>query len=285
MIIGLCGRIGSGKSELAKVCEKNGYKKLYFALPLKQLCADILDISIEELNKAKRENTNIGITIGEEICDIITMETDIPIETVREICIGKELENVRQMLQFIGTDLIRGYNRDWHVNKLKEMISENENYVFDDVRFPNEQKMIKDLGGDCWYVVRPTIKNISNHESETSITWHDCYNKIIINDSTLPYLQFKWESFLNNYEKSCRIRDYIFQKLLKNGIENIEKNSLTSIMLIHKDMFTYIPKEINKNDIKKVEMNADKSLFVTYKDDTIEMIDNTLQIEDLKKIL
>lgn len=285
MIIGLCGRIGSGKSELAKVCQKYGYEKLYFALPLKQLCADILDTSIEELNKAKRSNVNIGITIGEDICEILHDETNIPIEVVKEICLGKEIKNVRHMLQFIGTDLIRKYNSDWHVNRLKEMITEGKDYVFDDVRFPNEKKMIEELGGDCWYVVRPNINNVSNHESETSITWHDCYNKIIINDYTLPYLLFKWETFLDNYGKSCGIRDENFQRILENGIEDLEKNSLADMMFISKAMFTYVPKEFNKEDIKKITMNEDKSLFITFNDDSMEIIDNPLIIEDLKILL
>ena len=144
MVIGFAGRMRSGKTELAKICEANGYQKLYFALPLKQLCADILDISIDELNRAKNEGIPIKITIGEDVCQILSEETDIPLETTKELCNGKYIETVRDMLQFIGTDYIRKYNKDWHVNKIREMIDENTNYVIDDVRFPNEKKMIED---------------------------------------------------------------------------------------------------------------------------------------------
>lgn len=285
MIIGLCGRLRSGKSELSKVCEKCGYERLYFALPLKHLCADILNISIEELNKCKNNRTEIGITIGEDICEILHNETEIPIEIVKEVCLGKTIKDVRHMLQFIGTDLIRKYNEDWHVDRLRRMLVDGKNYVFDDVRFPNEKKMIEDLGGDCWFVVRPTINNISNHESETSITWHNCYNKIIINDSTLPYLLFKWEAFMDNYDKSRRLRDEQFDRILENGIEDIEKNSISDILLIHKAMFTYVPKEYDKNNIKRFSMNEDKSMFVIFNDDSRELIENPLLIEDLKMLM
>ena len=220
MIIGLCGRLQSGKTQLAKVCEQYGYEKLYFALPLKQLCADILDISIDELNKAKVERTDIGVTIGKDICEIISEETDIPLETVIEICNGVTIRDVRHMLQFIGTDLIRKYNTDWHVNKLRAMIDKDKDYVFDDVRFPNEKKMIEELGGECWFIVRPILDNVSNHESETSITWNDCWNRIIINDSTLPILLFKWETFISNYKQSCSIRDKEFKRILEDGFNN-----------------------------------------------------------------
>jgi len=285
MIIGLCGRLRSGKSILAKVCEKCGYERLYFALPLKHLCADILDISIEELNKLKNNRVEIGITIGEDICRMLHDETEIPLDIVREICLGKVIKDVRHMLQFIGTDLIRKYNEDWHVDKLKKIMTDGKDYVFDDVRFQNEKKMIEDLGGDCWFVVRPTINNVSNHESETSITWHDCYNKIIINDSTLPYLLFKWEVFMDNYDKSKRLRDEQFDRILENGIENVEDNSLSDIMLIHKAMFTYVPKEYDKNDIKRFSMNDDNSMFIIFNDDSRELIDNPLLIEDLKMLM
>ena len=112
MVIGLCGRMRSGKTELAKVCEKYGYERLYFALPLKRLCADLLDTSIEELNKAKAERYEIGVTIGKDMCEIISEETEIPLEVVTNICEGVVIKDIRHMLQFIGTDLIRKYNTD-----------------------------------------------------------------------------------------------------------------------------------------------------------------------------
>ena len=285
MLIAFGGRMRSGKGELANICAKYGYKKLYFALPLKELCADILDISIEALNDAKNQNIDIGLTIGEDICSIIHDETDIPLDFIREKCLGKELNNVRDMVQFIGTDLIRSYDPDWHVKRLKEMIHDGEDYVFEDLRFPNEKRMIEELGGDCWFVVRPTIDNVSNHISETSLKWHDCYNKIIINDSTLPYLLFKWDGFMDNYQKSCEIREKMFKETLDKGIKFLEKNSLLEMMFINKAMFTYVPKDYEKEDIKKITMNKDNSIFLTLNDDTLEYIDNPLIIEDLKIFL
>ena len=283
MILGLCGRLQSGKSEIAKICEQYGYERLYFALPLKQLCADLLNISIDELNKAKVERTDIGVTIYEDMCQIISEETEIPLEKVTEICYGVTIKDVRHMLQFIGTDLIRKYNTDWHVNKIRAMINKDKNYVLDDTRFPNEKKMIEELGGECWFIVRPTLDNISNHESETSLTWKDCWNKVIINDTTLSNLQFKWETFISNYERSRTIRDKEFDRILEDGSENdITPLSLYDMMLLHKALFTYVPKTYNKDNIKKITMNEDKSVFIIYQDDSMEMVDNPLTIEDLK---
>ena len=286
MIIGFCGRCRSGKTELAKICENYGYTKLYFALPLKQLCADILDVTMDELNKAKNENIPIQITIGNDICSILSEETEIPLETTKEICEGKYLHTVREMLQFIGTDYIRTYNKDWHVNRIKEMIQPNTNYVIDDVRFPNEKRLIEELGGDCWFITRTTLDNVSNHESETALKWQDCWNKIIINDSTLSALQFKWETFLANYEQSSKIREEEFKKILEtNTKDKITPLSLYDTLFLSKSFFEYVPKLFQQNDIKKITMNEDKTVFITYQNDSIELIENPLIIEELKMFL
>ena len=283
MIIGFCGRLRSGKTELAKICENNGYTKLYFALPLKKLCAEILDVTIDELNKAKADGTDISLTLSDDICEILSTETEIPIDTVKHICNGKTIRTVREMLQFIGTDLIRRYNSDWHVNRIRNMILPDTDYVIDDVRFPNEKKMIEDMGGHCWFVIRTIIDNVSNHISETSITWKQCWNKIIINDKSLENLTFKWEVFMDNYTRSCAIRDKEFDRILENGIEtDMTEMSMLDVLMLPKQMFTYSPKEFNGDLIENITMNEDKSVTIKYNDGTYELVDNPLAIEDLK---
>jgi hypothetical protein len=286
MILGLCGRMRSGKTELAKVCVEKGFTKLYFALPLKQLCADILDVSIDELNRLKGDNTDISLQLNDDICKILSEETDIPLDVVKETCLGKTISTVREMLQFIGTDLIRQYNKDWHVNRIREMINPDINYVIDDVRFPNEKKLIEELGGDCWFIIRPTLDNISNHESETSLSFNDCWNRIIINDGTLQLLLFKWTLFLGDYEKSCATRDKEFDRILETCDKGgLEKMTILDILFISKWLFDYIPKEINKEDVRDIKMTESGGVQITYNDDSIEMIYNPLNIEEIKLIL
>ena len=291
MIIGLAGRMRSGKTELAKVCETLGFRKLYFALPLKQLCADLLDISIDGLNQAKNEGTDIGLYLGDDICTILSEETEIPIEQVRETCYGKTINTVREMLQFIGTDLIRKYNTDWHVNKVRQMIDTQYDYVIDDVRFPNEKKMIEDLGGDCWFIVRPTFNNVSNHESETSITWHNCWNRIIINNGTLHYLLFRWQNFMANYNQSCTVRNKEFNRILEYGLANEVKNmpesdiSTLDMLLLPVCMFDYTPRDIIKENVAEIKLLESGDAQIIYTDSTMEIVDNALVIEDLKMFL
>lgn len=286
MILGFAGRLRSGKSELAKVCQEHGYEIMSFATPLKELCADLLSITIDELNTLKNNGTRINILINDELCEKMAKETDIPIDIIEETSLGKVIGDVREMLQFVGTDLIRKYNTDWHVNRIRERLDENKDYVFDDVRFKNEKKMINSLGGDCWFVIRPKIDQISNHESETSLTWQDCFNKIIINDKTLEYLRFKWENFLDDYANSVTSRDDEFNRILESYPQNkIENLSALDMLFISEDFFTYSPREINKDCVAGFKFTPGSGLQISYQDGTIEIVYNMLVIEDLKMLM
>lgn len=293
-IIGFAGRLASGKTELSNICEQYGYTKLYFALPLKTLCANLLNISIEELNVLKRNNHNIDYFITEECVNEIHKKTDISFDDINKTIGGKIIKNVREMLQIIGTDVIRKFNSNWHVEQIKNMISPNVTYVIDDVRFPNEKKMIDEMGGVCWYIIRPTMKNISNHESETALEWRQ-FDNIIVNNNSLQYLKYHWEVFMSKgHDNSLEIRRDIYQKLLGNdeitsklqNIMNEEHNifTLQDAFFIHPDEFKYTPKFINNDDIKHIE-EKEQYVWVTYKNETHETVSNCFQIEDLKKYI
>ena len=120
-------------------------------------------------------------------------------------------------------------------------------------------------------------------ESETSIKWNQCWNRIIVNDGTLSSLIFKWETFIDDYEGSCAARDKEFDRILENGItDNIESLSVLDMLMLSKHIFTYSPRDFNKDEIDGMKMNKDNTLFLKYKNGSIEMIDNVLTIEDLK---
>lgn len=286
-IIAFSGRMRSGKTELSSICEKAGYHKLYFALPLKQLCADLLDISIDELNRLKVEKEVLGVAIDDDFCKIISDETDIPLDVVHKYCDGVVIKDVRHMLQFIGTNLIRSCNTNWHVNRIREMINPEENYVIDDVRFPNEKALIEELGGDCWFIVRPTIENISNHESENSLTWKDFGNKIIVNDVSLELFKFRWETFFENYDESVKKREEAFKSeeigKLRDALD--EPLNVLDVLELPLCLFNYEDRQFKGEDIKNVSQSKDLTVVIEYKDGGLELVKNALNIEDLKMFL
>lgn len=288
MLLAFGGRCRSGKSELAHVCETYGYELVCFATPLKKLCADLLNMSVERLNQAKNDGINIGITICEDMCEILSHECDIPIDIVKHIALGKEIETVREMLQFIGTDLIRAYKPSWHVDKTREYIlsKPKQNFVIDDVRFKNEKEMVDSLGGDCWFVVRPTLSNVSNHESETSLSWLDCFDKIIANDSTLSYLLFRWGTFMRNYENSCKLREIEISHIMENGFSTPRYSmTMRDMLMISQDMFTYNKENFSKDDISSIDEMKNGCIMVNYKEGNSRVFTNSLVIEDIKLLV
>lgn len=285
MIIGFGGRIGSGKSELAKICQEAGFKKLYFALPLKQLVADLIHVKLEEINCLKNVEKNYKFNKIDYL--FLSGETGIPFETVEKEMSKVQFKTVRQLLQFIGTDLIRKYNTNWHVNRIREMIKHGDkdvNYVIDDIRFPNELDLVRELGGVCWFIIRPKIDNVSNHESETSLTWRDYGNKIIINDSCLELFRFRWETFFKDYEKSLIAREKALKSdcIIKMYGEISEPLSVLELLEASIYLFKYKERVFDCSAIAKITQSEDNSVDIEYKDGGHELVKNPINIEDLK---
>lgn len=288
MIIGLAGRMRSGKTELSKICETYGYERLYFALPLKQLISKLIDKTIDEVNELK--NIESEYILSDNKIKLLSDETNIPLNIINQTIKNKIFHTTREMLQFIGTDIIRNFNKDWHVNKIQEMIDTNKNYIIDDVRFPNEKQMIENNGGILFFIIRPNLENISNHESEISLKWQN-FDNIIINDVSLEQLKFKWETFIKNgFVNSLLKRAQLLNKIqtdetIRQTFMKTTKETLSmfDMLFINKCEFTYNPKFIEKsNEIKNIEIFNNCIYRVYYNNGNVEIITNPLMIEDLK---
>lgn len=234
IVIGLCGRKKSGKSELAKICKEKGFVILHFADALKNLVCSLLDCDRTQLEIIKEQAINFKVSNEKtkEISDKLKIELNIINEHLKD----KTFVSPREMLQFIGTDLIRKYNSDWHISEMERQIEDGENYCIDDCRFPNEKSFIeKRLNGKCYFIIRTTNFDISNHASETSLKWNDCED-IIVNDLKLSVLIKKWTNYvdvllypefkranLRGFENKINFRNWLKEKLQNNSTEEIAK--------------------------------------------------------------
>ena len=270
-VIGLAGRLGSGKTELARICEEKGYTRLYFALPLKQLVADLIGVGLGDINGLK--NVEKDYNFGDKEYEIISVRTSIPLDNVREEMSKHKCKTVRQLLQVIGTDLIRENNKDWHVNEIRKMVQKDRDYVFDDVRFPNELSLIRELGGICWFVVRPKLDNVSNHISEISIKWQDCGTYVIINDGDLHTFTSRWETFVKDYYSSLRQRE----KYIRIG-----ETKCMGDLEISEHMASYVKRDFGSEKIKEIVFHSADNVEVVYDNDKRITVSNPLNIEDLK---
>lgn len=202
IIFGFAGRKRSGKGVLADyVVEKFGGVKITIASYLKKLCADLLGMSTEEMNSKKDDGTVLNIPFKDEWCQKIADATEIDLDEIRKICDGVVIKDVRHLLQFVGTDVIRRFVPTWHSDQAVKDIQRSEKEVFavDDVRFPDELKALRELGAIVFYIMRPFHTEVSNHSSETSLMPYDFNRRcVLINQTTTP------EEFVRLFSKVAK---------------------------------------------------------------------------------
>ena len=187
-IIAFAGRKRSGKGMLAKGMREYSPNVVIIAVAdsLKFLCCKLLNRTYDELNQMKDDGTIFEAKVDDYWVSTIKCETNISDDIVRKEIGGRVFTNVREVLQIIGTDLIRKYSPDWHIDKTIEHIKsygDDKIVVVEDVRFPNEKRRIEEIGGDVYFIIRPNYWDVSNHPSEKALKYTDFNdNRIIINE-------------------------------------------------------------------------------------------------------
>lgn len=209
-IIAISGRKCSGKSEISKLFIDAGFTKLSFADALKDLICKVLQISRKELDDRKEIENRFFL--NEDQLKIISKETSFDLEIIKSYLGGKKFANIREFLQFLGTNVIRNEDPDWHIKQTKNRILDGINYVVDDLRFKNEKMALDELGSISFYIIRPSNWNISNHQSETELNWTN-FENIFINNISLNSVKKKWAKFIN----SLKNPDFKSKELLIYG--------------------------------------------------------------------
>ena len=140
-IIGIVGLIGSGKDTIADyLVNFHGYRRDSFANTLKDAVSTIFGWDRDLLEG----RTTTARQWREQVDEWWSQRLNIPNLTPRYV------------LQQWGTEVIRkSFHDDTWIASLENKIRKsNDNSVITDCRFPNEVKMIKDLGGKVLRVKR-----------------------------------------------------------------------------------------------------------------------------------
>jgi hypothetical protein len=183
MIIGISGKIGSGKDTLSIVIN-------YLADKSAPDSFNRWEQPVEEFtykNKKYAENLKcmVCFLIG---CNRIDLED----REFKEKELGEEWDGLtpRKILQLLGTEAGREiiHPNIW-VNSLFADYTTDSNWVITDVRFPNEAQAIKDRGGIVIRIERPGGESHCGgaHASETALDDYD-FDIVINNDGTIDEL-------------------------------------------------------------------------------------------------
>ena len=203
-VIGFAGRMRNGKTQSALyLVDKYDYVKLSCAGALKKLCANLLNIDLDTLNEMKNNNIPINVKPNKEWATTIANAIGIDENVIMQDLEGIVFKDVRDVLQYVGTDIIRKHKENWHVDILKSeiasLLEQEYKVVIDDVRFTNECDMIKEFGGEVYFVSRRGYNIVSTHESENILNddMFD-YDHTIYNNQDIEYLNWVIE------QKVCR---------------------------------------------------------------------------------
>lgn len=173
-VIGIIGKINTGKDTAASICKKNGYVRKAFADPIKEIVHELFDVPREVL-------------WGDSQC---------------------RTEKVRKMLQLLGTDYARAIDPDVWVKKMKKQLQRCRDLryhgvVIPDVRFVNEAEMLKEENATLLRIVRPKKQhnrapevNCHISEKENLLIPEKWITHTIINNGTVEDLECSVMMFL-----------------------------------------------------------------------------------------
>jgi hypothetical protein len=174
MIIGLTGYAGSGKDEAAKALIAEGFTRVAFADALRDVLYDM--------------NPSVG-----------TAHLSAPFQDYVDVhgwdwC-KATIPQVRVLLQNLGVAVRTHIGDDAWVRAALRKTIEPVDYVFTDVRFPNEADAIRSFGGCVVRILRPGVGPVNSHESETAMD-REPVALTVVNDGTIEQLHRKMHSFL-----------------------------------------------------------------------------------------
>ncbi len=191
MLIGLAGRKSSGKTTLANIILQKGFKKASFAAGLKEYVGTLYNWTLDDLNSQTGKESLLSSPVAwdEKKCDQLSKLTGMNLKFIEPVCFPTR----REALQYIGTDVLRKHDPHFHLNEFKKRYSVGD-FICDDLRFPNELKMVEEIGAISCYILRPYYWDYTNHSSETALNYNQ-FDYVIMNDSSQESLVKTFKPF------------------------------------------------------------------------------------------
>lgn len=177
--IGLGGHLRSGKDTVAdRLVAEHGFTKLGMSDALHEAM-----LALDPIIAYRHVATGrFPLRYSDSISDIGYVSTK------------KEHPEVRRLLQKLGTEVGRdmiGENTwvDIIARKVDALLKDGRDVAVTGIRFPNELRMVRSLGGTAVWVDRPGLDSASPaaHASETSVD-DSMFDRMLVNDGTLEHL-------------------------------------------------------------------------------------------------
>lgn len=179
MIIGLSGKIGTGKSTIANIFEDNGYHLDSFANSIKDISNIIFGFDKNILEGFTKENRELKEKPDEHYSSFLNKSF-----------------SPRDSLLLIGELGRNNIHPDIWVEPVfnRYNLNKNKKLLITDVRFPNEYNMIKKRGGVIFRINRDNSYKL-NHETECALDNYN-FDYVIDNNGTLEELVEKIKNLI-----------------------------------------------------------------------------------------
>jgi hypothetical protein len=180
LVILLSGKKGTGKNTSASIITDmlgtENVEEIAFADPIKRFTIDCFGLTKEQCYGTSGERETPSTICWEDISDKYRPAT------------AKGLMSVREVLQFVGTEALRGfYHNIWaHAGLTAAARSKKPVVVFTDTRFPNEIQKLRSMASESVRVIAVRIDRntgkVDNHESETALDGYKDFDYWIDNN-------------------------------------------------------------------------------------------------------
>lgn len=196
-LIGITGVKGSGKDTAFSFIKSDFPTSIQLSLAgkLKTVCSEVFDIPsnfFHDQNLKEKEFEDLIVLEEETMLACIKKYksiTDYSYDSHIRPLLGHVIYTPRQLLQTIGTDLLRNINDEVHCNEVNLLIKDPGIYVLTDVRFINEFEYFKNRQANNFiplYVKREAAElNTDGHASEQEILSIGKMSTMIPNNGTL----------------------------------------------------------------------------------------------------
>lgn len=188
-VVGLSGLKGAGKDEAAKPLIEQGWKKLAFADPLREMLYTLNPI-VKMGPPMERAFAPMGqrqeYTRWQEYLDVVGYDE------------AKKHTEVRRLMQVFGTDVMREmYRQDAWVDLAERTIEADpyQDWVLTDVRFDDEAEMVRRQGG-CMIRIQRNGLVADGHQSEEGVR-DDLVDVIMPNNGTVDSLHRQMRSVVD----------------------------------------------------------------------------------------
>lgn len=180
MVIGLSGKMGSGKDAVAALLTMRGYERFAFADALRREVEEaIIGGHFDEMLDGRR--------LLEERRKLIS-----------EVWSKPTTDRMRGILQQFGMlrrEQVPGY---W-IKTVKRAAERVDLAVISDVRFKDEAEMVWSMGGEVWRIERPGLAEGEGSKHISELILFDC-DRVILNDGSMETLALRVREALEYME-------------------------------------------------------------------------------------